>query len=298
MTAGDRKTGPSRTTVDDKEDRRMNSKSMIAGLVAAASLLPSAWADTRASVGAEYSEGKYGASDTTSEWRIPFSLDYQYQALTLGLSVPYVSTKGTVNSQVGGLGQSETSGKGQGQNQGQGGGSLRTVSQSQSGLGDTVISAFLDLSPPSSEFGLDAGVKAKLVTASRDNDLITTGNPDYSLQVDAYGNLAQARVIGSLGWTLKGDIRVRDDAGTFYTENPNNPWYASIGLTYPAKGATRVGISYDWRQALFSDADAASEATLFLQHRSGNWRVNGYTFAGFSNASPDWGIGIGLSRYW
>ncbi|MCK7581957.1 MAG: hypothetical protein MZV65_44290 [Chromatiales bacterium] len=117
--------------------------------------------------GVDYSEGEYntGSSDNWT-WVVPVIVKYETGPVTLKLNVPYVRTKG-VNREVG-IAQV-------------------AASETQSGLGDTVGSVFYSLLDPSKAVvGLDLGLKVKFVTADKDDDLITTGNMDYSLQADAY----------------------------------------------------------------------------------------------------------------
>ena len=165
--------------------------------------------------GVDYVEGKYG-TDTRDNWTwtVPVIVKYETGPVTLKVSVPYVRTHG-VNRDV----------------------SLVTRNETQSGLGDTVVSGFYNVADERKlGLGVDLGLKAKFVTADKDKDLITTGNEDYSLQADLYKTFNQFTAFGSIGWTSKGDIRFRDptptDPNHFSSANPKDPWYASIGGAY------------------------------------------------------------------
>ena len=224
--------------------------------------------------GVDYSQGEYntGSSDNWT-WVVPVIVKYETGPVTLKLNVPYVRTKG-VNREVG-IAQV-------------------AASETQSGLGDTVGSVFYSLLDPSrAVVGLDLGLKVKFVTADKEDDLITTGNMDYSLQADAYKAFGAVTAFGTLGWVAKGDIDFRDRVtNQWETANPKDPWYVSIGASYKLTQETSMGLAYDWREKLFDGQDNISEATLFVTHKlTGRWKLQGYGVAGFSKASPDWGLG-------
>lgn len=230
--------------------------------------------------GIDYTEGDYGTGSSDNwTWVVPVVIKYETGPVTLKVNVPYVRTRG-VNRDVGAA---------------VGGSS----SDTQSGLGDTTVSGFYTvLTESGAGVGLDLGLKVKLVTADKDKDLITTGNEDYSLQADLYKTFGPVTAFGTVGWTKKGDIRFRDRSSTsptfnqFLTSDPRDPWYASVGGSYKLTQDTSVGLAYDWRQKLFDNSKEISEATLFVTHKMGkNWKLQGYGLTGFSNASPDWGLG-------
>lgn len=229
--------------------------------------------------GVDYVEGKFG-TDTRDNWTwtVPVIVKYETGPVTLKVSVPWVRTHG-VNRDTGSV--------------------TGTTNETQSGLGDTVVSGFYNVADERKlGLGVDVGLKAKFVTADKDKDLITTGNEDYSAQVDLYKTFNQFTAFGSVGWTKKGDIRFRDRESTsptfgrFLTADPKDPWYASIGGAYKLDPQTSVGLAYDWRQKLFDNSKEISEATLFVTYKlTKNWKLQGYGLAGFSDASPDWGLG-------
>lgn len=236
--------------------------------------------------GIDYTEGEYGIAGADNwTWTYPLIVKYETGPLTLKANFAYVKTRG-VNRDTG-L-------------------SVGTTAVEQSGFGDTTLSAFYSLlDPTKAGVGLDLGLKVKAVTADKDKDLITTGNADYSLQADLYKGFGAFTAFGTLGWTKKGDIRFRDrnqfeaDGVTpnptfnqFLTANPRDPWYASVGGSYKLTSDTSVGLAYDWRRKLFSNTKEISEATLFVTHKLGkSWKLQGYGLTGFSDASPDWGLG-------
>jgi len=94
---------------------------------------------------------------------------------------------------------------------------------------------------------VDVGTKAKLVTADKSNDLLTTGKNDYSLLVDAQYPFGDTTLFATVGWTKKGD--------------------------------------------------PVSEATVFVERKfADSYKLQAYVVRGFSDASPDLGAGLTLSK--
>lgn len=208
--------------------------------------------------------------------------------------VPYARADGTVSRDSGSLGgESAVPGPG-----GPGGGAgigQRTEPVVQSGLGDTVLGAAWTVLARDSGLELDLGVRAKLVTADRDDDLLTTGNPDYTFQAGLFAPAGRARFAGTLGWTRKGDLRVRDDSGAWTELDAEDPLSATVGLAFPAGAPVQWGADVYWREPLLADADAALELTAFLVRRGPRARMSVYVLAGFTDASPEFGAGIAFS---
>ena len=223
---------------------------------------------TTASVGLDYSEGKYGEAETSSTWSMPVSIKHETGPLTLKLSVPYVRSSGVAAA----------------------GGDRRvaTTSQTQSCMGDLTSSAFYNVyNNVNAKFGVDLGVKIKLATADNSKTLLTTGENDYSLQADLFRSFGDTTLFGSLGWSKKGDTSTTDF---------RNPWYGSIGFSNKLSDANSWGASYDYRQKVTSIGDPVSELSLFMVHKySKATKVQGYVVTGFSDASPDLGVGATFS---
>lgn len=246
------------------------------------------------SVGVDYVEGKYNTNSNDNwTWTFPVTVKYETGPLVLKASVPYVRAHG-VNADVGATPATLT----------------RSVPPgTQEGLGDTVLSAFYTVADATKyPVGVDLGVKVKLVTANKDKDLITTGNEDYSLQADLYQVYGLVTWFGTVGWTSKGNIRFKDrdpvlpdgspnpTFGVFLTEDSKDPWYFSVGASYKLRPETSLGFAYDYRQEVVNGGSEISEATVFLSHKiTKEWKVQPYGVVGFSNGSPDWGLGATLN---
>lgn len=235
-------------------------------LVACQLTAPAHAGDTTISVGAEYTEGKYGDPDVSTSWTTTVLLKHETGPLTLKLSIPDVRSTGTAAA---------------------GGDRDILVRQVQSGLGDIVGSAFYTVySDAASSSGIDLGVKVKFATADRDKELLTTGKSDYSLQADAYRRIGAITLFGNLGLTKKGE-----PTGAVFRD----PVYFGFGFSHKLAAATSWGAAYDYRQRLTRRGDPVSEATLFVTHKiSDNFKLQTYLIGGFSEASPDLGAGAML----
>lgn len=246
-----------------------------AGLIGAlaAIALPAAAGEITASVGLDYSTGKYGTSTTSEMWYVPVVGKYESGPLTLKLTVPWLRITDSGNA-VGPdrvpLGDSPSCGK------------------TESGLGDVVGSAgYALLDGRQGGLLLEVIGKVKLPTADEDRCL-GTGKTDYSLQFDVAKGFGAVTGFGSLGWKKFGDPSGQDF---------RDPVFASLGAAYRLVPATSVGLSYDWRQKVTSRGDEISEATVFLNQRlAERWKLQVYGVRGFSDASPDWGGGLFVSH--
>ena len=240
----------------------------LAGLTTL-SLSLSAAATTTVGVGYEYTSGKYGSNDKTTEQVIPVSLKQETGPWTFKATVPWVSVKGPGNP-----------------NNAIGGGA---ANQKESGLGDVTASGFYNIyNEPSTKFGVDLGLKAKFATADKAKTSLTTGENDYSVQADFYGDfkpIQKTTWFGTLGWTKKGD-----PDGVDY----RNPMYLSAGFSYKLDDQNSWGAAYDYREKLLDGRDPISEASVFFTHRySQVLKVQGYALTGVaSDASPDYGVGV------
>jgi hypothetical protein len=228
-----------------------------------------ACAQTTVSVNLEYAEGKYGETEKSTSWTMPLIIKQQVGDLGLKLNVPYVRATGTAAA---------------------GGDRFTTTKQNQEGIGDVVATATYDIvGDESSGLTIAVGGKAKLATADRRNDLITTGKSDYSLLLDAQRDFGATTAFATVGWTRKGD-----PDGVDY----RNPWFSSLGLSRKLSGTVTAGAFYDYRQKLTASADPVSEATLFVELKlSAQYKLQAYLVRGFSDASPELAAGVTLSSH-
>ena len=279
-----------------------------------------ACAQLSAGAGAEFTTGKYGGTESTEQLYIPFAAKLQAGAWTLKLTVPYLLVSGPANVigggedriPVGGTGSggsgsgsggsgsgsggsgsggsgsggsgSGSSGSGSGAS-GSGGsfGSDAATKRTTSGLGDIVASASYSLlREDPSAVGLDLGGRVKFGTAD-ETERLGTGENDFSVQADFYKPLGQATAFATLGYRWYGDppgIELRDVP------------YFVLGASYRLDGDTAIGFAYDYRPHIVEGGSPISEATLFWSKRfAREWKLQLYALVGFSDGSPDAGVG-------
>ncbi len=231
-----------------------------------------AWAGVTLGVGAEYTKGDYGTSQTTRIWYFPFSLGYEGERHRIGLTVPYLvmSGPGTVVPGAGRAGGMRS-------------GFSPIEDRTRSGMGDPLLKGSLNLVPESADSARwDLTGKIKFGSAERDK-AFSTGQDDYGIQVDGERHLDANGVFGSLGYLFVGD-----PPGIDY----RNVAYGSIGFEHRF-GGTTAGLALDGQEAALRDAPAQLEARLFLSGKSGpKSSVTGYVLKGLQDGSPDWGVGL------
>ena len=225
------------------------------------------FAQTTVSLNIDYAEGKYGESEKSSAWTVPLIIKHQMGDFSIKLNMPYVRATGTAAA---------------------GGDRFTPTRQIQEGFVDVIVTTMYELlGNHDSGLMLDIGAKAKFASADKKNDLITTGKNDYSLQADFSQSIGSMTALLTIGKTRKGD-----PDGIDYRD----PWYSIIGLAYKASDHSNVGVFYDYRQKLTAHGAPVGEATLFIERKFSNqYRLQAYLVGGFSEASPDVGVGATLS---
>lgn len=243
------------------------------------------------STGAEYTEGDYGLESDTSALYVPFTIGYNADTFGWSVTVPYLSVTGTgevAYSRTGIRVATLDTGSGTSSGTGPGGGSTTTTTESdehtESGLGDVTLSGtYRFLQGKGEQPSLAMTAKIKFATAD-ENKSLGTGENDYSLQVEAGLN----SFYGYLGYLVIGDT-----AATDYDDIV----FGAVGVSKPL-GTWSIGAEYYAEQAALEGADPVSEATVSLGHEMSkdNW-LNLYLIKGFTDSSPDWGAGVGISHY-
>lgn len=229
--------------------------------------------DFSLSAGAEYTSGKFGLTERTSQWYWPLTVRYENDALSLRLTVPYLQVSGPgeviISERIVLAGANREQ-------------------RTDSGLGDVGVSAVYNLiDDQHALIGVDLGAKIKFGTADEAKRL-GTGKNDYSLQAEIFkefGELTPALLFGYrwLGDTAETDFR--------------NVWYGSASLTWRATQTRTLGIAYDFRQATIIDGLPVSELTAFWTQRlSRETKLSFYLLKGFRDGSPDWGVGFTINQ--
>ncbi len=224
----------------------------------------------RASVGYDYTTGKYGGTQTIDETYVPFTAAYEMNDVELRVTVPYASVSGPATIIDGTTGEFAP---------GPGG--------TRSGLGDVVmgLSLYDLLRSSDAGFQLDAGAKVKFGTADESKGL-GTGETDYSLQMNGLQEFGPAALFATAGYIWRGSptgLHLRSVA------------FGSIGGDVRVADAARAGVTYGYRPAAISGFPAVQEASMFLAFApTGGLTLRPYVSVGFSDSSPSWGAGVSL----
>ncbi len=266
----------------------------------------------RASVGADYSTGKYGTSESTKVFYMPFAASYQTGAFTYRLTIPYIRVTGSGDVVPGGLGESGGSSGGVGAFGCAGDnrkgatkpadsgpcaglpivpGAPATVRarSTESGIGDIVAAAtYMVLDDEATGIFADVTGRIKLPTASESKGL-GSGKTDYAVQAYIEKNFGAPFISAGLGYKWLGE-----PSGVKY----KNVTFGSLGAGYKFTKMTSADISYDWGTAAVSGAERPQEVSVNLSHRiNDQYKLNGIIYTGLSDANADVGGGVTLSYY-
>ena len=222
--------------------------------------------------GVDYSSGKYGSQNRTDITSVPVIGKYEVNNWVFKLTVPYVSITGPGNVSPG-IGKFK--------------GSTTTKRTTESGLGDIVAATTYNIYNGSNGGpAVDLTGKVKFGTAD-DKKGLGTGKNDYIGLVDLYQSFGDFTALGTIGYRVYGDTN---------SAPLDNVFFGSVGGSYKIVPGTSAGIIYDYRPAITRNGSAISEATAFVSHKfSDNWKSQAYLVKGFSNGSPDYGVGALVS---
>ena len=227
----------------------------------------SAESTTSISLGADYTSGKYGDTETTESASFPLSLKHETGAWTFRASLPFVMTEGVFARDQGGT--------------------TKSGLRNEKGIGDLSLGVSYNLINLPNGTGVDIGAKAKIATADKANTLISSGENDYSGQIDVFRSFTRSSVFATLGYTQKGT-----PSGVTYT----NPLYVTLGASLMAAPGHTLGMAWDFRQKLTSAGDPVSEVSAFYSLKlSPTKKMQLYGIRGLSDASPDFGGGVVLT---
>jgi hypothetical protein len=229
--------------------------------------------------GAEYTRGDYGTDIDTGSWYVPFSLGYSAERFAWSVTVPYIRVDGS--SLVSGVRSTTLGGRGGGPGQ-----SVTTttdVERVDAGLGDVTLSGSYLLqqeTPARPWLGLTG--KVKLGTADEEKNL-GTGENDYAIQLEA----AKGPLDGLIGYNLLGDTATTDY---------DDILYAAAAFSLPLQRQWRVRSELYAEQSPLAGVDPVRELTVtFSRPLSRDRQLSLYAIKGFSDSSPEWGMGALIS---
>lgn len=225
-------------------------------------------------IGAEYTTGDYGGDESVDEFYVPVTATVDFARVALRLTVPFLSVRAPELTTITGPDGQPVVGEG--------------PTTTESGLGDVLasITVFDVLSGGGGDYALDLTGKVKFGTADEDKGL-GTGEQDYSLQGDLFRFFDRATLMGTLGYSFRGDPEGYDLDDTFY---------ASVGASYLVTERSRVGAFFDFRDSSVAGSDTLQELSAWMSTRVGeHGNVQFYALAGFGDSSPDWGGGLSFN---
>ena len=219
------------------------------------------------STGIDYSSGDYGDTVDTDFLAIPVTVKYQAENFYLRASTSWLDVKGPAGFIPGDGGVTTGTPGGQ--------------VVSRSGMGDVNLTAGYSFFLGGTTY-FDAVGKVKLPTAS-ESKLLGTGSTDFT---------AQGEVLHSIGDVSVGAFGGRRFNGSSDLFELRDVWLGGAGVYYK-KNKISLGLDYEWRQGSVAGAPDLSEATASLTYElSKALRLQGYTYTGFSDGSPDLGGGM------
>jgi hypothetical protein len=270
---------------------KLNNTSALCALGVLGLLAQSAHADDNSTIkvgaGIDYTSGKYGTSTTTDITQVPLTLGYETGDWSFKLDVPYIHVTGADNV-IPGVGPVVNNNPKK-----RGHGKKNVVvaptpasTGSASGLGDITAAATYEVyTNKAANFGIDLTGKVKFGTASADDGL-GTGKNDYTFNVDLYKGFGAWTVFGGVGYTWLGSsqyIRL------------NDVFTANAGLAYKLDSKSSLGAYYDYREKAASTSFARNELTGYYSYKFASaWKAQAYVTKGFTDGSPDWGVGASV----
>jgi hypothetical protein len=218
-------------------------------------------------LGSDFSRGKYGTTESTNSLSIPALLKLEWEPVALRVSVPFLLINGS--DDVLALTDGPTSS----------GGSVLGESY-RYGLGDISTSLTYTYYPTRTLKWVplvDLRVKVKIPTADSD---LGTQKTDTTLQFELTKRFGPLGVFGGFGYRFKG--------GAAY----DDVLLGSVGTSYRATKTLSAGLAFDWRESSINGVPDSKELSPSLSIRvNEHARFGPYGVVGFSNSSPDWGIG-------
>jgi len=122
---------------------------------------------------------------------------------------------------------------------------------------------------------------------SQEAKAVGTGLTDFTTQVDVTKIVGGANLFATAGYRFMGSSD---------TLVLRNGFLGSLGASFNVSDRASLGLIYDYRQSASLRAENPSELTGFVSWKlSKKIRLQTYGIVGFSNGSPDTGVGMQIS---
>lgn len=227
-------------------------------------------ADIDVALSTHYSTGDYGEDDSIDVVYAPAVVRMETGAWQFKAIVPFLRISGgstTIELPTG---------------------PVTTENGTNEGLGDIVVEGsyavapLLDWAP-----WVDIIARMKLPTASEDDGL-GTGEVDFSPEIELLRRYGRWTPFASLGFRVLGDT-----SDATYRDG----FLASAGLLCRVLDWLEPGVFVYWRQAATGGSPDSLELLPMLRLQwDDRWTVDAYASAGFTDSSPDAGVGLEI-RY-
>lgn len=215
--------------------------------------------------GADYYEGTYGG-------RVPVRTTYLYvnpvwsfASMRISVYIPYLLLDYPADASL---------------RQARPGRVVGNSDEREAGIGDITATAWYEV--PAEAANVLIGGSIKLPTAEEPS--LGTGRADYSLMLDVTRPLGQANLSAGIAYTFYGEPADYDLQETF-SGYVGAEWYGAAGF---------VGASFYAEEAWERGAAGARELSVYLGDEFGSRTVWLSFTRVFTEASPDWGVGIGF----
>jgi hypothetical protein len=210
-----------------------------------------------------YKTGDFGTPIRTNLYYIAPALGYVSTTYDVSVTMPYLFLKNSGNSQTG-------------------------MMNSTSGMGDIILRGGRVFIPEGDGgFSLDGALAVKLPTADKNKGL-GTGEPDYGAFISGHQRFDKTKL--SL---LTGYIKVGEPSSVTY----NDVYLYGIGISQIIN-STELYTSFEGRRAMIPGQKNPQEINVgFFCALNTDYAVKGNTFAGLNKGGPDFGLSVGVVRW-
>lgn len=265
---------------------------VVAAAVTVVIAAPLAQAETSVQFGTgfEYSSGEYGDTEETTIYEVPFSVRVKSGNWSFRARVPVASVEGpggvvpgddNGGDRVDNSGSGSSGGGGDDDDDLGGGGNVAGLSD-EIGLADITLSGTYTFDLSDKTY-LDVTTKVSLPTGDEAKDL-GTGEIDVSVNAELGADTDFGGVYLQGGYKQRGGALREDGA------------QAVAGAYARLTDGVLFGADVSWAEASRLGADDFSSATAYTSFRlTESLRLSLFAETGLTDASPDFGAGIGLT---